>query len=256
MNTKDQVRDGLKALLSDEPAVLAAWEGGSAATGFLDDFSDLDLVIICEDDAVEELFHRIEAHLAGVYGIERRYRVAEPAWHGFSQCFYKISQVPELFYLDIALIKKSIPNKFTERDRHGDALIWFEKMPLIDPSPTPADKVSEKGRHFYKMVTQSDFLIITEIQKALARNNFTEAFPRYFQFLTNQLGVLLNLKYRPCKVDFGLRYAYRDFDSADVKLLEYAMQVNSTEVLREKFKLVLHRYNQLNEELRDTWHSN
>lgn len=253
MNTKDQVRERLKTLLIDDPAALAAWEGGSAATGFLDDFSDLDLVIVCEDEAVEVLFHKIEAHLENTYGIQRRYRVAEPAWHGFSQCFYKISQVPELFYLDIALIKQSIPNKFTESDRHGNALVWFEKTPVIDPTPTPADKVAEKGRHFFKMVTQSDFLIITEIEKALARNNFTEAFPRYYQFVSNQLGVLLNLKYRPCKVDFGLRYAYRDFEDPDVKLLTYALQVSSVDVLREKFKLVLHRYNQLNEELKGEW---
>lgn len=31
------------------------WEGGSAATGYLDEYSDLDIALITTDDTVEEI---------------------------------------------------------------------------------------------------------------------------------------------------------------------------------------------------------
>jgi len=127
MKTREQVAEEIKSLLIKDKKVIAAWEGGSAATGFMDKYSDLDLAVVCEDDAVEAVYAKLEKLIEKNYGIERKYRVPEPAWHGFSQCFYKVGNVPELYYLDIAVIKRSIPDKFTEKDRHGDSVVWFEK---------------------------------------------------------------------------------------------------------------------------------
>ncbi len=107
-------------------------KGGSAATGFEDEFSDLDLAIVCKDHAVEAIFSLLESWLKVNYSITRKFRVPEPSWHGFSQCFYQIENVPPLFYLDIAVIKKSLPDKFTESDRHGNAVVWFEKEKILD----------------------------------------------------------------------------------------------------------------------------
>ncbi|MCK7484998.1 MAG: hypothetical protein MZU97_05195 [Bacillus subtilis] len=132
MFDRSMITKDLNRLFRANPAILAVWEGGSAATGFLDEFSDLDLSIICVDDAVETVFQQLEEHLKTIYGIRRKFRIPEPAWHGFSQCFYQIDQVPPLFYLDIAVIKASLPEKFTEPDRHGNAVIWFDPKSFIN----------------------------------------------------------------------------------------------------------------------------
>jgi predicted nucleotidyltransferase len=46
--------------------VCAAWEGGSAAFTYLDDLSDVDAVVVVEDDAVAAVFDAIEAALAAL----------------------------------------------------------------------------------------------------------------------------------------------------------------------------------------------
>lgn len=253
MKTREQVADELKKLLVKDRNIIAAWEGGSAATGFMDEFSDLDLAVVCEDEAVEKIFGKLEKFIEKNYGIERKYRVPEPAWHGFSQCFYKVGNVPELYYLDIAVIKRSIQDKFTESDRHGDAVVWFEKEKMIDPTPTSKEKVTEKGRKYFKFISDSDFLMITELKKAIARKNFTEAFPAYYRLIASNLGVLLNLKYRPCKVDFGIRYAYRDFPKKEVNLISDSFKVGSIDEIEAKSMKVIKRIEELKKELNQEW---
>ncbi|HAQ62423.1 TPA: hypothetical protein DCR49_10580 [Candidatus Delongbacteria bacterium] len=253
MKTREQVAEEIKSLLIKDKKVIAAWEGGSAATGFMDKYSDLDLYVVCEDDAVEAVYAKLEKLIEKNYGIERKYRVPEPAWHGCSQCFYKVGNVPELYYLDIAVIKRSIPDKFTEKDRHGDSVIWFEKEKMIDPTPTPKKKVIEKGKQLYRFIADSDFLMETELKKALARKNFTEAYPAYYRLVASNLGILLNLKYRPCKVDFGIRYAYRDFPKKEVDLIADSFRITSLEDIEKKSKKVLKRIEELKKELHKEW---
>lgn len=251
LKSRDQICSELKELLFKQTEIIAVWEGGSAATGYLDRFSDLDLAIVCEDSAVESVFNLLETYLSKDYGIIRQFRMPEPTWHGFSQAFYLIDKVIELFYLDIGVLKKSLPDKFTESDRHGNSVIWFEKEKVIDSSPTPAAKISAKCASFFKQATQADFLTILDIRKAVARQLFSEAFPLYLQFISRNLGTLLNIKYRPAKVDFGLRYAYRDYAKRDADLIEDLFKVNSIEELDIKFQKALQRFAELKEELSD-----
>lgn len=250
MKTREQVGAALRTVLEPEPGILAAWEGGSVATGFADEYSDLDLMIVCEDDRVERCFELIEGHLAAEYGIERRYRVPEPGWHGFSQCFYRIRGVPELFYLDISVVKKSVPDKLTERDRHGIASVWFEKTPVVDTRPSSPEARDKRAAGLYRYVVETDFVIIAEFRKNLARGQFCEAFPSYYQFVTRQLGTLLNLKYRPEKVDFGIRYAAREYAPEDAALLESLLKCPSLEALGANFEKALARYEALKIELK------
>lgn len=253
MNVRDQINSDLKDLLKKEEKVIAAWEGGSAATGFYDEYSDLDLAIVCEEDAIEPIFELVEKYLEKNYGIDRKFRIPEPAWHGFSQCFYKINNVPELYYLDIAVIKRSIDKKFTESDRHGNSVIWFEKEKMIDPTPTPDEEVKSKGKKFYKMVTGADWLTITELKKALARGYYGEAFTQFCNFTSRNFAVMLNLKYRPCKVDFGTRYYYRDLPKNVFAKFERLLKNGSINELKENAENIIEWYNSLKKELAKEW---
>jgi predicted nucleotidyltransferase len=111
MIEREGFREGLKGeLLSAlEPCdwIRTVWEGGSAATGRLDRFSDLDLVMVVEDERVPSAFTLIEEKLKEGYGIRRTVVVPEPAWHGHSQRFYFIEGAPALFYIDLLVEKLS-----------------------------------------------------------------------------------------------------------------------------------------------------
>ena len=53
---RKEMKSGIMELLQPMQWVRAVWEEGSAATGYLDDYSDLDLVLVVEGDRIEEAF--------------------------------------------------------------------------------------------------------------------------------------------------------------------------------------------------------
>lgn len=249
MHLPEAVSAELKWFLSGLEPVIAAWVGGSAATGYLDEYSDLDLAVVCEDDSVESVISQMEAFLEERFGVVAKFRIPEPTWHGFSQIFYQLAHTPEFYYLDAAFIRQSVPDKFTASDRHGNAVIWFQKEPVFDPSPTPPGQVQARARQFYRMAQEQVFILKIEVGKALARGRFSEAFSFHFQFVTRILGVMMNLKYRPSRMDFGIRYPYRDYSPEDVALLEELLKVTSLGEIRLRHAQALDRYRELAREL-------
>jgi predicted nucleotidyltransferase len=253
--TRTEVKAKIAEFLKLSEAVIAVWEGGSAATGFLDEYSDLDLSIVIRDGATESVIEAFENFIAAEFKIVRKHRLAEPTWHGFSQCFYKIDKVSEWLYLDVCFIQKSIKDKFTEPNRHGHAVVWFQKESILDETETPLETIVKKGKRLYQAAVQMDFIMELEIKKAIRRGLFSEAFSFYYGFINRSLGILLNLKYRPEKADFGLRYAYRDFGIDDYALIDAALKVASIQELETMSNRIIHRYLTLKQELALEWGS-
>ncbi len=240
---KQIVRE-LKVLLQPNESIISAWEGGSAATGFLDEYSDLDLALIVKDDAIEETFELIEDYLDDRYGIKNKFRMPEPSWHGHSQIFCILENAPEFFYVDLLIEKESAENRFTESDRHGNSIIWFDKKNLIDSTPTPQDVVNEKCKHSYLLMKQYIPFTIIDIKKQIKRGNSIDALAIYNGFM-NRFIMLLNIKYRPSKFDFGLRYTYRDLPENEVGFLESVMFVENLDDLQKKFSKVERKIKEL-----------
>ena len=116
------------SLFESHSWMLGIWEGGSAATGFLDEYSDLDLGFVVKDAHVEETFQLFEELLEKNYGIKSKLRIPEPTWHGHSQCYYFIEKCPPLFYVDVVVEKESAKDRLIEPDRHGTSQIWLGMM--------------------------------------------------------------------------------------------------------------------------------
>lgn len=252
MYNRDQLVEIVKAWAISNKYLLAAWEGGSAATGRLDQYSDLDLYLVVEQD-VEVIFTSLEEFLAKKFGIIRKFRIPEPAWHGLSQCFYVVNHVAPLVYMDVAVIKRDAPDKYMERDRHGDAIVWFDHAMIYNPTPSSKEEIVNRGKATYASAISSDFLNMLEVEKGIKRGHFLDVFPPFYGFVQRQLVVMLNLKYRPERADFGLRYGRLDYGKDDVKLVEDAVKVSTIKELETMYKRVKTRYVQLVDELAATW---
>lgn len=251
MKNRLQIRDEMKEVLYAHKDIIAVWEGGSVATGFADEYSDLDLSVICSDDAIEEVYQLISEYLDLNFGIIQRYRVPEPTWHGFSQCYYQTKNVPEYFYFDIAFIKKSFEDKFTESDRHGQAFVWFQKEEMLNTQPADIEKVNNLAKTMYKKGTETFFLMDISIMKYIRRGIFTEAFPPYYAFIARHLAIMLNLKYRPSKADFGLLYGYRDYPVEIHHFIDELFKVKNLEDLNDKYLKARDLYYNLCQELQE-----
>jgi len=250
MKHREAIISVLKPFFIELPDVLAVWEAGSKATGFVDEYSDIDLYVTVKDESVETTFQKLDDLLSKKYGIVRKFRIPEPSWHGASQTFYQLRYGPSYFYLDVAVFKLSNPNKFMEQDRHGIADVWFDRQNIYDDTPTPQDIVIKKNKAFYQSIIASDFITMLEVEKAIYRNNYLDAFPFYYAFISRNVVGLLNIQYRPEKYDFGMRYLSRTFSQKDADLIKDALGVHNIDELKHHYEILKQRYELAKHELR------
>ncbi len=248
--TKQEIIKKIRSNIENNENIVAAWEGGSKATGNEDMYSDLDLMIVTQNDSKEITFNTMIDYFASEFGIEHFYRVKEPTWHGFSQAFIKLKDTPDYFYIDMAVMTKNTEDKFYSENRHGKAAAWFDKEGILDSNPLPKATIENKKNVLYERATAIDFLFIIETKKQLYRENFTEAFTSMYRFLQSSASVLFNLEHRPYQVDFGLRYAYRAYSKEDFNTIETCLKANSLSTLNKAFSDLLIRYEVLKQKHR------
>jgi len=75
MLSRDTVIRVLIAALEPLDYVHALWEGGAVAFNRLDEWSDIDLYLVVDDEKVEEVFSAVEEALASLSPIKQKYEV-------------------------------------------------------------------------------------------------------------------------------------------------------------------------------------
>lgn len=203
--------------LAEQPWALAAWLGGSDATGRCDRFSDIDLVCIVEDDAVERTFETVRDGLVRLSPIDMEWRVPGPAWHGHEQVFWRLRDVDPHLIIDVVVIKaSSLPaQRFLEPERHGRPRVLFDRGGWVAAVPMDA------SAHEAKLRARLDRLRVTFpmfqplVTRAIERGQPCDA--AYFYTQLTLLPTVEVLRMRHCseRFDFGMRYL-RDDLPADV----------------------------------------
>ena len=132
MRTRDEIVAAVKEAL--EPWALALWEGGAAAWGRVDEWSDIDLQAAVDDVRVEDAFAAVEAALP----VDLAYRLPEPTWHGHAQAFFRIAGASPFHLLDFVVMKRSAERRYLEPERHGRARVHFDTIGFLEPGAAPA----------------------------------------------------------------------------------------------------------------------
>ena len=84
---RDEILRVLDRALSPRPEVQAMWEGGAAALGRVDVYSDIDLQVAVDDPQVDAIWPAIESALAAISPIEIKYELPRHTWHVHAQAF-------------------------------------------------------------------------------------------------------------------------------------------------------------------------
>ncbi len=113
--------------------VHAFYEGGAAAFDRIDDWSDIDLYVVVDDEKVEETFLRAEKALESLSKIEQKLRTPQLPWPGVFQTFYKLEKASEFLLVDLAVLKLSSLEKFLEPHIHGHVVFFFNKNNIVKP---------------------------------------------------------------------------------------------------------------------------
>ncbi len=90
---RDKILEKLITTLEPLDFALALWQGGSAASGYTDEWSDIDIHVIVQDNCIEETFDIVETSLKTISNITFKYRIPEPTWHGHSQLGFEHTSI-------------------------------------------------------------------------------------------------------------------------------------------------------------------
>jgi predicted nucleotidyltransferase len=214
------VRGRLHRELQSRPWVLAAWEGGSAAFGRADEFSDLDLQVLVDDGSTEAALDLVEDVLVTLGGISHRHRLAEPTSHGHTQVFYRLEEGAPYFLLDLVVLERSRPGRLLERERHGEPIVLFDRTGEVHAVPIDAVEHEQVLAARLRRLRETVPLFADFPDKELRRGNVAGAVAMYHAFLLRPLTELLLMLHCPERFDFGLRYVAFDLPKDDAARLE------------------------------------
>jgi len=200
----------LRESLEPLPGVLALWEGGSAAWGRLDEWSDLDVLVLAEDDFVGETFDALEEALRSAGPISLRYVLPQPTWHGHDQRFYRLRDAGPFLMLDVVVLRRSAPERFLERERHGEPVVYFDKTGDISGRSIDRTTIRERIETRLEQLRVTFPLFQPLVRKELLRGNDLDALAFYQSQTLAPLLTLLRIRHCPARFDFGLRYVDRD----------------------------------------------
>jgi predicted nucleotidyltransferase len=216
----DRILAALKGALEPLEYTHAMWEGGAAAFGRADEWSDIDLQVDVDDDRVEEALALIERTIEALSPIELRYRLPEPTWHGHAQVFYRLRDASPYLLLDLVVLRHSNDVKFLEPEIHGPAVFYFDKAGLAQAPAFDAIAWQARLRERLAALRATFDLFQVLTLKELNRGNWLEALAYYQGYTLRPLLEVLNMRYRPTRYNFGSRYVYYELPAEVARRLE------------------------------------
>lgn len=223
--------------------VYSLWEGGAAAFSRLDDWSDIDLYLIVDDNRVNDAVHEVETALNSLSPIEQKYEPKPMNWQEMYQAFYKIRDTSKYLLVDLAVLKISSPEKFLDPKIHGKAVFYFNKLnkKLFEDCGVASESVR---RTIVRLKTKFDMFNIF-VQKEINRGNSLEAIDLYYNVTISILVEVLRIKYYPQHHEFKMRYVHYELPLEVIEKLEYLCFVKNPQELQKKYDYATMWFNEI-----------
>ncbi|MGD8394696.1 MAG: nucleotidyltransferase domain-containing protein [Candidatus Eiseniibacteriota bacterium] len=232
--TRQTIIEALGAAVEAAPFVRAAWLGGSDATGRTDRWSDIDLQLVAEDDRIEETYACVHDALEGLSPIELRYRFPMPTWHGHEQEILKLAGSDPWSIIDLVIIARSHPDRFLERERHGEPRVLLDRDGLVVPAALDRDAHLARLQARLATLRVTFPLFQSFATKAALRGHTADALQSYQAFTMRPLIELLRMRHCPERFDYGARYLDRDLPEALREEIETLVLVPALEELESR----------------------
>jgi hypothetical protein len=231
---REDVLRALRGALEPLPHVLAMWEAGAVSFDRVDEWSDIDLQVACEDDRVEEVLRTVDETLENLSPVDVRFRLPEPTWHGHAQVFYRLEKASPYLMLDFVVMKASAEEKFLQREVHGTPRVYFDKSGVVKYAAFDAAGLADSLRKRVAELRQLFDLFQVLTLKELNRGNTIEAIAFYHAYTIRPLINALRILHDPTRHNFHTRYLHYDLADEDVKRLNGLMYVADAGELRAK----------------------
>lgn len=232
--------------------VHAFYEGGAAAFGRVDEWSDIDVYVVVDDNKVDSTFVVVEEALRSVSPITEKYLVQQLPWPGVFQAFYRLRDASEYLLIDLAILQLSSKEKFLEPQIHGDVVFHFNKSSRIKPAPLNMDKFAEKMRGRLERLQARFKMFNIFVQKEINRGNSLEAYDLYYNISLASLVEALRMKHNPMHYDFRMQYVHYELPMETVNKLQNLFFVENIDDLQEKYRKASEWFLETTSEIRNT----
>lgn len=232
--TREAIIGALRKLESMD-WVYSLYEGGAAAWGRVDEWSDIDLGITIAKGRLEEGFHAVAEALTSLAPIDLVFDVPNPP--ATAQKLYHVEGASPFLIIDLCFDECDITTPAEgciETDVHGHFICHFDKSgePRYGLSDKQALKESLTKRLAALPIQFK--LFQTMPLKEINRGNRIEALVFYTNATLKLLVELLGIKHRPARSTFHTRYIYNDFPKEVVARLERLYFIGAPEELAAK----------------------
>jgi len=215
--------------------VHAFYEGGAVAFDRVDEWSDLDLYFVVDDDRVADTFQAVEKALESLSPIKQKYDVPQSGWPGIFQAFYKLEKASEYLIIDLAVLQLSCPDKLLEPEIHGNNVFHFNKNNMAKLPRLDKKAFAEKLEVRLERLRAKFDMFSSFVQKEINRGNSLEAIDLYHNLILGMLVEALRIKHNPVHYDFKMRYVHYELPPEVVKKLANLHFVRNMEDLQEKY---------------------
>jgi len=231
-----KILEEMVADLKSDPLVLAVWEGGSAANGTSDEYSDIDLIVV-GSKSIDTIFESIESTLNRVSTITHRRVEPTQFLPDYFQRVYFLEDAPKHFFVDAGVFLRESEHLFLELlqiERHGSPVVHFDKLDLVKPRNGDLSELKAKQRKRLSEIEDAFPIFKTEVLKELDRGHSVDAFAFYFDGIVRPLVELMGMLHRPFRYDFGLRYLHKSFPENDRKQIEDLLYVCTVDEMKDR----------------------
>jgi hypothetical protein len=135
-----------------------------------------------------------------------------------AQRFYFLEGAPRFFAVDCSVVTPEGFAPFTERERHGEAIVGFDRDGVLQPRAMDAAQLARRRAHRLAQLSGATPVYSMLVAKELARGHALEAFG-FYQALLRALIELLGMQHRPERFDFGWRYVDRELPESAQALI-------------------------------------
>lgn len=243
--TRDLIVRTLVEALEPLHFVHAFWEGGAAAFDRIDEWSDIDLYLVVDDDMIDETFFAFENALKSISSIQQKYEVSHRPETGVFQAFYRLADTNQYLIIDLAILKQSSPDKYLEEEIHGKAAFYFNKSDKVKPPPLDKEAFLKKLRSRLERLNANFDMFNNFVQKEICRGNYLEAIGLYHALTLATLVEALRIRYNPVHHDFRMRYVHYELPLEVIKRLKPLYFVKDEDELKGKYCMASEWFHEL-----------
>ena len=212
--------DWLSARAAEDTDALVVWVGGSAVTGGYDDWSDLDVEVLCRPGTGVAVHDRWLARAHADFTIPDVWTLPSGTYPDGAQSFINLRARPGLLeeptrLIDIVVRDVSEEHRHVDVRRHGTPLVLHDPDSLVVLRPDDQQSLDVAIETAVDQVRQRRVTGEWLVNRAIRRNHPAEALDLYLRFALAPVVRLLRVRHCPWRHDYGLRYL-RDDLPADV----------------------------------------